>query len=88
MLKTNYENTKRIASLSQRGFWKVQALSKINKEIKNGKKDLVYIRNIITNTSRNLCEKNNLKLDIIPLLKSTNLKPLNNSQYNNSSGGR
>ena len=82
MLKTNYENTKRIASFSQRGFWKVQALSKINKEIKNGKKDLVYIRNIITNTSRNLCEKNNLKLDIIPLLKSTNLKPLNNSHKN------
>jgi hypothetical protein len=47
MLKTNYENLKRIASATQKGFWRVQAIAKLDKEIKNGKPQYEYLKSLI-----------------------------------------
>ena len=81
MLKTNYENIKRIASSSQRGFWRVQALSKVNKEIKNGNHYYEHIKSLITvNSERDPIYRNRLELDIIPFLRPVDLKKINSKK--------
>ena len=81
MLKTNYENIKRIASSSQRGFWRVQALSKVNKEIKNGNHHFEHIKSLITvNSERDPIYRNRLELDIIPFLRPVDLKKINSKK--------
>ena len=81
MLKTNYENIKRIASSSQRGFWRVQALSKVNKEIKNGNHYFEHIKSLITvNSERDPIYRNRLELDIIPFLRPVDLKKINSKK--------
>ena len=79
MLKTNYENIKRIASSSQKGFWRVQAIAKLDKEIRNGKTQYEYLKGLISKTNnKNNYPKSNLKLEIIPFLKPiSNLKQKN-----------
>ena len=63
MLKTNYENIKRIASSSQKGFWRVQAIAKLDKEIRNGKTQYEYLKGLISKTNnKNNYPKSNLKL--------------------------
>ena len=81
MLKTNYENIKRIASTSQKGFWRVQALSKVNKEIKNGNHYFEHIKSLITvNSERDPIKRNRLELEITPFLRPVNLNIINSKK--------
>jgi hypothetical protein len=45
MLSVNYDNVKRIASATTKGFFKHMALAKIDKRIRKGDKTLLYLRN-------------------------------------------
>ena len=47
MLTGNYKEFRRIASHTQKGFWKQQALSKINKELSYGKMKFLPMKNTI-----------------------------------------
>ena len=47
MLTRHYKEFRRIASQTQKGFWKQQALSKINKELSHGKMKLLPMKNTI-----------------------------------------
>lgn len=48
MLSSNYENFRRIASASQRGYWRHQAIAKLNTQISKGNKKLEYLKNILS----------------------------------------
>ena len=74
MLKTNYENIKRIASATQKGFWRVQAIAKLDKEIKNGKPQYEYLKSLISLHPRSKRGKSNLELEITPFLQNNNIK--------------
>lgn len=47
MLTRNYKEFRRIASQTQKGFWKQQALTKINKELSHGKMKFLPMKNTI-----------------------------------------
>lgn len=47
MISSNYENFRRIASATQKGFWKHQAIAKLDRQIEKGNKKLLYLRNLL-----------------------------------------
>lgn len=47
MISSNYENFRRIASATQKGFWRHQAVAKLDKQIEKGNKKLLYLRNLL-----------------------------------------
>ena len=80
MLKTNYENIKRIASATQKGFWRVQAIAKLDQEIKNGKPQYEYLKSLISLHPLNKKSKNNFGLQITPFLQNTKIKQINQTK--------
>lgn len=65
MLTTTYENVKRNANLSTKGFLKQRALAKLDKQILKGNKTLIYLRNKLSkiNFSNPFRERNNYNLN-------------------------
>ena len=45
MLCTNYKNVNRLASARAKGFWRYQAIAKLDREIAKGKTKLMFLRN-------------------------------------------
>ncbi len=80
MLTTNYENIKRIASATQKGFWRVQAIAKLDKEIKNGKPQYEYLKSLISLHPLNKKSKNNLGLEITPILQNSKIKQIHQTK--------
>ena len=93
MLSTNYENFRRIASASQRGYWRHQAIAKLNSQISKGNTKLEYLRNILSqpfyqrslqNSQRNLLPFVTIKhidygrkRDLVKKKKKDNIKSTN-----------
>ncbi len=53
MICTRYNSIKNIASNTQKGFWRAQALAKLNKKIEKGQTQLIFLRDQLKKTIPN-----------------------------------
>jgi len=84
MICTNYKAFKTIASNSQRGFWRAQAIAKLNNRIERGQTQLIFLREKLKKTIPNY-----FNIQITNLTKKNKSKkkfnfPLKNNKYNNN----
>ena len=53
MISSRYNSIKNIASNTQKGFWRAQALAKLNKKIEKGQTQLIFLRDQLKKTIPN-----------------------------------
>jgi len=53
MICSRYNSIKTIASNTQKGFWRAQAIAKLNKKIEKGQTQLIFLRNQLKKTIPN-----------------------------------
>ena len=79
MICTRYNSIKTIASNTQKGFWRAQAIAKLNKKIEKGQTQLIFLRNQLKKTIPNY-----FQLQITNLSKKNIKKKLDFHLKNNN----